>query len=373
MPRSSWRRPTAALAAIPLLCVLAACASADSDSDAEPAAGSTAAGTSAATGPLAEAPQLRLGFFGNVTHATPLVGLKEGIYAKALGSTTIKQSVFNAGPAAIEALTGGSIDAAYLGPNPAITGYVKSKGKLLRIIAGATSGGAALVVKPSITSVAQLKGTKIATPQLGGTQDVALRAFLNKNGFTVPISGKGDVSILNAENATTLQQFQAGGIDGAWLPEPWASRLVIEAGAKVLVDEKTQWPEGKFVTTHLVVSQEFLAKYPGTVKQLLEGEVETNTWIQANSDAAKADVNAQLADPDISGKALKQDVLDSAWKNITVTDDPQASSLKKSAQNAVDAKLLDAPDLTGIYDLTLLNEVLKEKGLPAVDAAGLGL
>ncbi|RKS77700.1 NitT/TauT family transport system substrate-binding protein [Motilibacter peucedani] len=369
-----WRRTLALAAAVPLVSALAACASADS----KPQSGSSAstpaaASTTDSAAPLAESKTLRLGFFGNVTHATPLVGLKEGIYAKALGSTTISTKIFNAGPAAVEAITGGSLDAAYLGPNPAINGYVKSKGKLLRIIAGATSGGAALVVKPSITSVAQLKGAKLATPQLGGTQDVALRAFLNTHGLKVPVSGKGDVSIINAENATTLQQFQAGAIDGAWLPEPWASRLVIEAGAKVLVDEKTLWPAGKFVTTHLVVSQEFLDKYPGTVKKLLEGQVETTAWIKANPDKAKADVNAQLADPDISGKALEQDVLDAAWKNIAVTDDPIASSLKQSAQNAVSAGLLDPPDLSGIYDLRLLDQVLQEHGEPAVDAAGLGV
>ncbi|WP_331272252.1 ABC transporter substrate-binding protein [Motilibacter aurantiacus] len=370
LPRTSrWRRSLAPLLALPLLTALGACASADDNSDADAAPAAPAASQVAETGGTAD--ELRLGYFANVTHATPLVGLAEGIYAEALGDTKITTSVFNAGPAAIEAMTGGSIDAAYLGPNPAINGFVKSNGSLLRIVGGATSGGAALVVKPEINSAADLEGKKIATPQLGGTQDVALRAWLAENGLEVPVTGKGDVSIVNTENATTLQQFQDGNLDGAWLPEPWSSRLVQEAGAKVLVDEKTLWPEGRFVTTHLVVSQEFLSEYPATVKALLEGQVETTTWIAANPDQAKADINAQIEEE--TGKAIAEPILESAFSNIEVTDDPVASSLKQAAENAVAAGLLDEPDLTGIYDLSLLNQVLQEQGQPAVDDAGLGV
>ncbi|NHC13926.1 ABC transporter substrate-binding protein [Motilibacter deserti] len=363
-----WRRSVAPLLALPLLAALGACASAD-DNSGGPAAAPAASVAAATDAPTAS--ELRLGYFANVTHATPLVGIAEGFYAKALGDTKITTSIFNAGPAAVEAITGGSLDAAYLGPNPAINGYVKSNGTLLRIVGGATSGGAALVVKPGIDSAADLKGKKLATPQLGGTQDVALRAWLAENGLKVPVTGKGDVSIVNTENATTLQQFQDGNIDGAWLPEPWSSRLVQEAGAKVLVDEKTLWPQGRFVTTHLVVSQKFLADYPGTVKALLEGQVETNAWIAANPDEAKADLNAQIEKE--TGKGLAQPILDSAFSNIEVTDDPVASSLKQAADNAVEAGLLDEPDLNGIYDLSLLNQVLEEQGKPAVDDAGLGV
>jgi NitT/TauT family transport system substrate-binding protein len=187
----------------------------------------------------------------------------------------------------------------------------------------------------------------------------------------VPVSGKGDVSILNLENATTLQQFQSGAIDGAWLPEPWASRLVVEGGGHVLVDERTLWPAGRFVTTHLVVSQTFLSKYPGTVKQLISAEISTNDWIDAHPAQAKAVVNDELAR--LAGKPLKTAVLDSAWKAIAVTDDPLAESLKQSAQNAVDAGLLKKPDLKGIYDLTLLNQVLKDDGKTTVSDAGFGV
>ena len=200
----------------------------------------SSSGDSAASGGT-PAQELRLGFFANVTHATPLVGLKEGIYQKELGLTEIKTQTFNAGPAAVEAIFAGTLDATYIGPNPAINAFFKSKGDAIRIIAGATSGGAALVVRPEINGAADLTGKTLATPQLGNTQDVALRAWLKENGLETSPSGGGDVNIAPTENATTLQLFQDGKLDGAWLPEPWASRLVLQAGAKVLVDEKDLW------------------------------------------------------------------------------------------------------------------------------------
>jgi NitT/TauT family transport system substrate-binding protein len=187
------------------------------------------------------AAELKLGYFGNVTHAPALVGIKEGFLAEALGSTALSTETFNAGPAAIEALNAGAIDAAYIGPNPAINSFVKSQGESVRIIAGAAAGGAQLVVKPEITSAAELKGKTLASPQLGGTQDVALRAWLADQGYKTNVDGSGDVAINPTENAQTLKLFQDGKLDGAWLPEPWASRLVLQAGAKVLVDEKDLW------------------------------------------------------------------------------------------------------------------------------------
>ncbi len=362
--RNRTRRLLAALAAAPLLVGLSACGASSTS-----AAASSGSSVGADTGTAAS--ELRLGFFANVTHATPLVADKEGFFTKELGSTKLTISIYNAGPAAIEALNSGSIDAAYLGPNPAINGYTKSDGKSLRIIAGATSGGAALVVRSSINSAADLKGKTLDSPQLGGTQDVALRAWLNKNGLKVPAVGKGDLTIQSTDNATTLQLFQDGKIDGAWLPEPWASRLVLDAGAKVLVNEKTLWPEGKFVTTQLIVSQDFLAKHPATVEALLKGEVTTNAFIAANPDKAKADINAELLT--YTKKSLKPAVLDSAFANIAVTNDPLAATLKQAADNAVGAGLLKAPKLDGIYDLRLLNRVLAAAGQPAVDDAGLGV
>lgn len=316
------------------------------------------------------APALRLGYFPNVTHATPVVGVAKEFYAKRLGSTKLETQTFNAGPAEIEAMLAGDLDAGYIGPNPAINAYAKTKGEGIRIIAGATSGGAALVVQPGITKAADLKGKRLASPQLGNTQDVALRAWLKANGLT-PSSQReqGDVQVEPSENATTLQLFGDRKIDGAWVPEPWASRLVLDGGGKVLVDEKTLWPGGKFVTTHLIVRTEFLQKYPETVKALLEGQVDTDEWIAKNSAEAKSTVNGEIKR--ITTKPLKDPVLDRAWSTIEITNDPIAASLKKSADDAVAAGLLKQVDLKGIYDLTLLREVLAGRGGAKVDDAGL--
>ncbi len=316
-------------------------------------------------------PTLNLGFFANLTHATPQVGLDKGFFADKLGpNVTVKTQVFNAGPAAVEALIAKTLDATYIGPNPAINAFTKTKGAI-RIVAGATSGGAALVVKDGITDVAGLKGKTIATPSLGNTQDVALRAWLKGQGLQTTLTGRGDyLKIAPTENSTTLDLFQGGQIEGAWVPEPWATRLV-QAGGHVLVDEKTLWPAGQFVTTHLIVRTAYLEEHPDVVKRLLEGHVAANEWINANSDEAKAVVNASIEK--LTGKPLKTEVIDAAWPKLTVTNDPIAGSLKASADHALALELLKTSELKGIYDLTLLNGVLVAAGKPVVADGGLGV
>jgi sulfonate transport system substrate-binding protein len=314
-----------------------------------------------------EAPAIRLGYFPNITHAPALVGVNKGFFKEALGNTKLEEKTFNAGPAAIEALFSGAIDATYIGPNPAINGWSQSKGTGLKIIAGSTSGGAGLVVRPGINSAADLKGKKIATPQLGNTQDVALRAWLKQNGLNADQQGGGDVSVLPQDNATALQAFAQGAIDGAWVPEPNLSRMVQESKGKVLVNEKDLWPGGQFVTTHLIVTQEFLKKYPETVKKLLQGHLKAIDYIKNNNADAQKAANAQLAA--LSGKPLKDNVLQSAFKNLEFTADPIASSLYTSAKHAEDVGLLKPVDLKGIYDLGPLNELLKAAGQPEVSDA----
>nr|WP_221375691.1 ABC transporter substrate-binding protein [Actinoplanes polyasparticus] len=312
----------------------------------------------------AEAPALRLGYFPNITHTPALIGVNKNFFQTALGGTRLETKTFNAGPAAIEALFSGAIDATYIGPNPAINGWAQSKGTGLKIIAGSTSGGAGLVVKEGINSPADLKGKKIATPQLGNTQDVALRAWLKENGLNADQQGGGDVSVLPQDNATALQAFAQGAIDGAWVPEPNFSRLILESKGKVLVNEKDLWPSGLFVTTHLIVTQEFLKKYPATVKKLLQGHLESLDYIEKNNAEAQTAANAQLEA--LSGKPLKDEVLKSSFKNLTFTADPVASSLFTSAKHAEDVGLLKPVDLKGIYDLGPLNELLKAAGKPEV-------
>jgi NitT/TauT family transport system substrate-binding protein len=343
------KRSAAVLSVAGLLLGAVACGS-SSDSKTE------VASTSPAT-------TLRLGYFANVTHASAVYGVSSGIFKTALGSTELKTSIFNAGPAAIEALRGGSLDAAFLGPNPAINGFTQTDGKLLRIVAGTTSGGAALVVKPSITDVSQLKGKTIATPQLGNTQDVAAKSYFKDKGV--------DVKILNQENSQTLDTFKADKIDGGWVPEPWASRLVEDGGGKVLVDEKTLWPGGQFVTTHLVVTQKFLAAHPQTVESLIKGLLESTDKVATKSQDVQDAVNAAIKAE--TGKALKPAILTSAFNNLTPTVDPIASSLSTSAKNAVAVGVSKEADLKGIYDLTILNKLLKAAGKPEVEDAGLGV
>lgn len=314
----------------------------------------------------AEPTVLRLGYFPNVTHATAIVGVEEGFFADALGdAATLETTLFNAGPSAIEAMFSGAVDATYIGPNPTVNGFVQSDGEAVRVVSGAASGGAFLVVREGIDEPADLVGTTIATPQLGNTQDVALRSWLADQGLESDLAGGGDVLIAPQENSQILDAFAAGAIDGAWVPEPNATRL-IEAGATVLVDERDLWPDGAFVTTNLIVSPAFLEEHPDVVRRLIEGQVAANEWLNAHPEDAQAVVEDAIAT--LSGKALPEGVVAKAWANITFTDDPVATSLITGAEHAAAVGTLEGgvPDLDGLYDLSILNEVLAARGLPEV-------
>jgi NitT/TauT family transport system substrate-binding protein len=312
---------------------------------------------------------LRVGYFPNITHSQALIGLARGDFQDALGSNvTIAPTVFNAGPSVIEALFAGTIDLAYIGPNPAINGFIKSEGEALQIVCGATSGGAAFIVRPGagIRTAADLAGKKLATPQLANTQDVALRSYLVANGLKTTEQG-GDVQIVPTDNPLILDLLRLGEIDGAWVPEPWASRLVVEGGGELFVDERDLWTEtgGEFVTANIIVATKFLAGHPDAVKAWIRAHVEITQWELDNPDEAQSLLNAEIEK--ITGKKLSAEVLAMAWGRMKVTWDPISASLVKSAQAAYDAGYLkDRPKLDGIYDLTLLNAVLEEKNLPAV-------
>ncbi len=315
---------------------------------------------------------VRLGYFPNVTHAVAVVGVARGTFAAALAPTaTLEVKTFNAGPSLIEALFAGEIDIGYIGPNPAINGYVKSKGEALRIVAGAASGGALFIVRPdaNIKTPADLDGKKLATPQLGNTQDVALRHYLLARGLNT-IERGGAVQIIPTQNADILTLFRQGGIDGAWAPEPWASRLILEGNGKVFLDERDLWPGGRFVTTHVIVSARFLTAHPDGIKAFLRAHVETVQFINANLDEAKKIINEEIER--ITTRGLPEAVLDKSFETLDITYDPVQSSLFTSAEYAFALGFLgDAqPDLSGIYDLTLLNDVLAEKGLAAVTGTG---
>jgi NitT/TauT family transport system substrate-binding protein len=321
--------------------------------------------TGSVAGVANEAPTtVRLAYFPNVTHASAILGVEKAIFAEKLGANKLETKIVNAGPDAVTAILAGAIDASYIGPNPAINAFAQSNGAAIRIVSGATSGGALLVVKPDVNSVVDLKGKKVATPQLGNTQDVALRFWLKQQGLKTDPQGGGDVSVVPQDNAQTLETFKSGVIHGAWVPEPWGTRLLQEAGGKVLLDEKTLWPDAQFVTTHLIVSTKFLKQHPDAVKRLIEGQVAANDFIAENPDEAKKVVNDGITK--YTGKGIAAPVIDAAWKNLTFTNDPVASSLFASAKHAQDVRLLKPTKLDGIYDLTILNSVLKTVNLPEV-------
>ena len=310
---------------------------------------------------------IRVGYFPNITHSQAVIGLARGDFQTSLGSSvTIQPTVFNAGPSVIEALFAGQIDLAYIGPNPAINGYVQSQGEALRVVAGATSGGAALVVRPAanIHAAADLAGKRLASPQLGNTQDVALRNYLIVNGLQ-PVEQGGNVQVIPTQNPQILDLFVQGQIDGAWVPEPWASRLVVEGGGVVLVDERDLWPNGDFITANIIVSTAFLKAHPELVKAWLTAHVELTQWEVADPAETQSLLNAEIEK--LTGKKLKDEVLAQAWERLRPTWDPISTSLIASADSAYAAGFLkEKPDLSGIYDLSLLNEVLKSKNLPEV-------
>ncbi len=341
---------------------------------AAPSASPSPAATTAALPKLPTAPVVRIGFFANVTHAPALVAQQLGLFTQSLAKEGTKAEfvLFNAGPAAIEAMKGGAIDVSYIGPNPSVAGYTSTNGQLLNVVSGAASAGAQFVVKPTIKTVADLKGKKFASPQLGGTQDVALRSYLKDQGYAVNVAGGGDVTVIPTENAQTLTLFKRGDIDGAWLPEPWASRLVTEAGARVFLDEKSLWPAGQFVTTNIIASKSFLSKYPGTVRTILQDNNTAIRYIAKNVQASKDLVQQQIVK--WTGKAIPDAAINRAWGNLSFTWDPLPGTLRKSANDAVAAGLLklNPNSLNGIYDLRLLNSILKASKARTVIAGGLG-
>jgi sulfonate transport system substrate-binding protein len=307
---------------------------------------------------------VRVGAFPNVTHPQAMIGKANGWFEKAMGAQVrVEWKSFNAGPSAIEALFAGAIDMTYIGPNPTINGYVRSKGEAVRVIAGATSGGAALVVRndSGIQKPEDFHGKKVASPQVGNTQDVAFRSWLKAHGLRTADKG-GDVQVIPIANADQFALFLKKQLDAAWAPEPWASRLVREANGRIFVDERRLWPNGQFVTANLIVSTKFLQAHSDLVKSWLRAHVELTEWIQQHPAQAKQLLNQQIQRE--TGKALSAEVLDDAYGRMQPTYDPLRASLLSAAKSAFDAGFLgrQMPDLSHLYDLSLLNQVLAEKG-----------
>src|SRR5712691_9003129 len=352
-----------ALIAAGVAAVMLLAAGCSSSAGGSSGSGSGGAST-AAKGPVT----LKLGFLANITHATALVGVQKGFFTKNLGSgVTLKLTPFSTGTEEGTALLAGQLDAAYVGPNPAIKAWQTSNGKLIKVIAGAAAGGAALVVKKGITSPAQLKGQKLATPSLGNTQDVALRYWLKQHHLTSTQTGGGDVPVTPiTPNSAAVLQFKSGQIAGGWEPAPYDIEMVADGG-HVLVNEASVWPSGQFITTNLVVTSKFLKANPSVVSGLLKGQIDSNNYIHNDQAAAEATANAELTK--LIGKGLDPSVLKASFQQITFSNDPISSSLAADAQHAVKVGLLDpVTNLPGLYDLNPLNTLLKADGQPQVSS-----
>ena len=317
---------------------------------------------------------VRAGHFPNVTHAQGVIGHAlsrqgNGWFEQRLGpNVEIRWFVYNAGPSAMEGIFARSLDLTYVGPNPAINAHLKSGGDEIRIVAGACSGGAALVVQPDgrIKTDGDFKGRKIGTPQLGNTQDVAARAWLQSQGLHVTLTG-GDALVVPTANPDQLLLFRKGDLDAVWTVEPWVSRLVLEARGKVYLEEKSLWTEtgGKYVTTHLASSVRFAKEQPGLLKKWIAAHVELTQWIREHPAEAKKMLNDEIKAE--TGRALPPEVLNRAWDGLELTYDPIRQSLLKSAEDAHRIGFIkEEPDLSRIYDLELLNDVLVEKKLPEI-------
>lgn len=311
---------------------------------------------------------IRVGAFPNITHAQAMVGKANGWFDKAMGpQVKVQWTSFNAGPSAIEALFAGAIDMTYVGPNPAINGYVRSNGEALRVISGASSGGASLVVRndSGIQKAEDFHGKRVASPQFGNTQDVALRNWLKKNGLKTNDRG-GDVRIVPMANPDQLTLFLKKDLDAAWAPEPWATRLIHEGNGHLFLDERTLWPNGQFVIGLLVVNTKFLKAHPDLVKNWIRANVELTDWINGHPVEAKKFLNQQIQTE--TSKALPTAVLDEAFSRMQVTYDPLYNALTSAAQQAFEAGFLgrQMPDLSRLYDLSLLNQVMLEKGKKAI-------
>jgi NitT/TauT family transport system substrate-binding protein len=299
---------------------------------------------------------VNLGFFANVTHSPALIAVSDGAFDKALGhKVALNTEVLNAGPEAMEALAAGYLDVVYVGPSPALNSFIKANN--LRIVSGVCEGGASLVATPrsGIHTLADLGGKKVAVPQLGNTQDVSLRHFMKGVGLA-PKEGGGTVEIIPVQNADTLTLFKQGSIDAAWVPEPWATRLVQETGATRVVDERSLWPKGKFTTTVLVARYEFLQKHSDVVRKIAKVNRDTIDWMAKNPEEAHAVVNNELYQ--LAGKHIAKQVPNDAWNYLAFSGDLDFDALGAAAKAAHECGYLKyvPANLAEVFDPRFLSE-----------------
>jgi len=285
-------------------------------------------------GQMSSQDKIRVAYFPNIGHAVPVVGLEKGIFEKNIGNNTrIETKLFDSGPQVIESLFANSIDIAYVGPGPAINGYLKSENGNVKILSGSASGGASFVVHPDsdIKSVDDFAGKRIAAPQIGNTQDVSLRNYLSENGLA-PAEKGGPVVVLNIPNPDIYTLFTKGEIDAAWVPEPWATILVQELNGKRLFHEEELWENKQFASVLLIAREEYVKSNPEIINLWLESHQETIDWINANPKQTRIIFNQFMKDT--MRQSLSDDIIDEALSNLEITSDPIPDSISTFAKRA---------------------------------------
>jgi NitT/TauT family transport system substrate-binding protein len=304
-------------------------------------------------GPAGAPPsKVRLGYFPNVTHAQAVLGVSSGEFQQAIGSSKLSTKTFNAGPSVIEALFANEVDIAYIGPSPVLNGYARSKGQGLRVVAGGAANGVLVVARKAsgIKKLEDLKGRKVATPQLGNTQDVSARHYLKYK------LGDDLSNVRPIANAEQTGMMSRGEIDASWAVEPWGSFLVSEANAEVIGQEKALWPEGRFVLTVVITTPEFLKKHPDVVEKMLGVHRNWTARLQQDPQQHLPALGAALYD--ITKKKLPEGVLASALKNVEFTDEPLESSFATFDQWSRDLGFTkQTTDLKNLVDATILRRL----------------
>ncbi len=323
-----------------------------------------ALGVAACRSKATNARTLRLGWFPNLTHAPALTGLTSGRFARALGGVELRDHTFNAGPAAIEAMLAGELDATYVGPIPAAAGFIRTRGRALKVVAGAASGGTSFVVRRAlnIRSANDLHNRRLASPQVGNTQDIALRHYLSQNHLSPSTQG-GDVQLTAVDNANIFTLFRQGSLDGAWVPEPWVSRLVNEAGGEVFIDERDLWPGRAFAITLLVARADYLRDAPAVIDRLVDAHAREVRWIRDHGDEARGLVSQAIERK--SGKPLPAPLVAAAWPRIDFSADAQRASVEEYVRRARSLGLLTSDDLGGFFDEA---RITRAKGLAEAPA-----
>jgi NitT/TauT family transport system substrate-binding protein len=270
--------------------------------------------------------KVTIGYFPNLTHAQAVLGVASGDFERAVAPMALSTRLFNAGPSLVEALFAGEIDIGYVGPGPALSAYQKSGGKGLRVVAGAAANGVVVVARKGsgIQTLADLAGKRLATPQLGNTQDISARHYLSS------VLKQTDLTtVIPVENAEQAAMFQRGDVDAAWVPEPWGQRLISETGATLVGEEKDLWPTKEFLLTLVVTTPEFLAQHPDVVAAVLKAHRSWTQRLAKEPDAHAAELGDALFT--LSGKRLPAGVLPAALKRVRFTDDPGLDTLRTFA------------------------------------------